>query len=107
MKGGYFEQSENTWEPVSQDSSANTVIFSHLQEGIQYYDYKVKFIDDNTAEFSMLYGDEVMSTSTYHRIPTVNAAEPEKDASVSEVSSSAGSVTVKVKATTAPSKGEE
>ena len=107
MKGGYFEQSGNTWEPISQDTATNTVVFSHLQEGIQYYDYKVKFIDDNTAEFSMLYGDEAMSASTYHRIPTVDEAKPEKDASVSEVSSSAGSVTIKVKATTAPSKGEE
>ena len=77
LRGGYFEDGENSWEAISQDESNNTVTFAQLQDGIQYYDYRVKFIDDHTAEFSMLYGDDVMNTQTYRRIPLETETKPE------------------------------
>ena len=69
MSGGYFEGGDNSWEAVRQDLPNNTVTFAQLQDGIQYYDYQVKFIDDNTATFSMMYGQQVMGSVKYKRVP--------------------------------------
>lgn len=69
IRGTYSEDSENSWEAISQDVKANKFRFAHLEEGIQYYDYEVEFINDTTAKFSVLYSDQVMSSQTYHRIP--------------------------------------
>lgn len=68
LKGGYSEQGNNAWAAVTQDLKTNTLIISQLEEGIQYYDYKIQFIDDNTATFTMMYGGQEMNTQTFKRI---------------------------------------
>lgn len=68
IRGGYSEQGNNAWAAVTQDLKTNTLIFAQLEDGIQYYNYKVKFIDDDTATFTMMYADQEMSTQTFKRI---------------------------------------
>lgn len=69
IRGGYSEQGNNQWAAVSQDLEAKTLIIAQLEDGIQYYNYKIKFIDDDTATFTMMYGDQEMSSQTMKRIP--------------------------------------
>ena len=69
IRGTYSENGNNGWEPVSQDLKTNTIRFLHLEDGISYNEYAVKLLSDDKAEFSMMYGDQVMSTKVYTRIP--------------------------------------
>ncbi|MEP3479140.1 MAG: hypothetical protein ABJZ55_07840 [Fuerstiella sp.] len=69
IQGGYSAGTQNQWAAIRQDESADTLIIAQLEEGIQYYNYKIKFIDDNTATFTMMYGDQEMSAQTMKRIP--------------------------------------
>lgn len=69
IQGGYSEQGDNTWAAVSQDAKTNTLIIAQLEQGIQYYNYKIKFIDDDTAKFTMMYGEQEMNSQTLKRVP--------------------------------------
>ena len=69
VRGTYSEDGENGWEPVSQDLKTQTIRFLHLEDGIAYNEYAVKLISQDKAEFSMMYGDQVMSTKVYTRVP--------------------------------------
>lgn len=80
IRGSYSENGNNSWEAVSQDTEANSFRFAHLEDGIQYYDYEVEFIDENSATFSMLYSDQVMMSETYHRIPVQKPSAGDSDA---------------------------
>lgn len=85
IRGSYSEDADNGWEAISQDLKANTFRFAHLEEGINYYGYEVEFIDENTAKFSMVYNDQLMSTNTYHRIPFSAVASRKSDSDSASV----------------------
>ena len=57
---------ENSWEPIRQEGS--TLVISQLSGGIQYYDYRIEFVNDDEARISMTYDDQVMSTHRYLRV---------------------------------------
>lgn len=73
MTGGMFEGGENGWEAVSQDGS--TLIVSQIQDDIQYYDYKVEFVNDDEANITLMFNESVMSSNRYKRIKDEPAAE--------------------------------
>lgn len=75
LRGGYMDSGDNSWQAISQDKDANKVRISQLQDGVQYYDYEVEFIDDNQANISTLYGDQVIATNLYKRVP-IKTAKP-------------------------------
>ncbi len=64
--GGQMTEGENAWEPVRQDG--NVLIVSQIQEDIQYYEYKIEFVDDNEATISLTFNDQVMSSNRYKRV---------------------------------------
>lgn len=69
VRGGYSEGANGGWAAVSQDLKTKTLIIAQLEEGIRYYNYKIKFTDDDTATFTMMYGDQSMSSQTFKRVP--------------------------------------
>ncbi len=73
MFGGQFSEGENAWEPVRQDG--NTLIVSQIEDDIQYYEYKVEFVNDNEATISMTYNDQVMSSNRFKRVVEPQASE--------------------------------
>ena len=75
MFGGQFSEGENAWEPVRQDG--NTLIVSQIEDDIQYYEYKVEFVNDNEATISMTYNDQVMSSNRFKRVIEPQAVEPQ------------------------------
>lgn len=54
------------WEPIRQDG--NVLHVSQIRGGVQYYEYKVEFINDDEATISLMYNDRAMSSNRYKRI---------------------------------------
>lgn len=73
MLGGQFSQGENAWEPVRQDG--NTLVVSQIQEGVQYYEYRIEFVTDDEATISMTYNDQVMTSNRFKRVKQDSEAE--------------------------------
>lgn len=73
MTGGIFEGGDNGWEAVSQDG--NTLIVSQIQDQIQYYDYKIEFVNDDEATITLMFNESVMSSNRYKRVKDEPAAD--------------------------------
>lgn len=75
-KGGQTTADQG-WECIRQDG--NTLFVSKIQGNIQYYDYKIEFVDENEATISLLFNERVLSSNRYKRIVEEEAASEEAE----------------------------
>jgi hypothetical protein len=76
-KGGQSLGEEMEWEAIRQEG--NTLYVSQVQDSIQYYEYKVEFVNDNEATITLMFSEQVMSSNRFKRV-TEDAVESESSA---------------------------